>query len=388
MKIFIRIFIVATYFLAFQTACFWQVKINGNLPPNHHNKYIVDSKPLVSPKPTFFGPKPVNVIFMIGDGMGLSHITAGMFGNNNTLSLEGCSHVGLSKTYSASDLITDSAAGATALASGVKTYNGAVGLDANGQGKPTLLEAAELKGLSTGIITTCSATHATPACFYAHQPSRKMVYDIAADLLKLSHPVEVFIAGGQSHFDKRPDGLNLLPDLEKQGYTVKTNYTANFDSLKPPYIAFTAVNEPAKFTEGRTYLKSAVQQSLPQLAQNTKGFFLIVEGSQIDWAAHGNDTDNLIAEMIDFDHAIGAALNFANLNQQTLVVITADHETGGFAIDKGSVLNGPIKGGFVSTSHTGSMVPVFAYGPGAENFAGVYENTAIFSKIKAALELK
>ncbi|CAN5562636.1 alkaline phosphatase [soil metagenome] len=330
---------------------------------------------------------PRNVIFLIGDGMGLTQISAGMIRNNNYLNLERCQTVGLAKTSSSDNLVTDSAAGATALASGVKTYNGAIGVDPKEKPVPTLLEIASGNQITTGILATSSITHATPACFYAHQPSRKMNEEIAQDLV--NSEVDIFIGGGRDYFVNRKDGRNLINDLKNKSFNIFENIT-ELDRVENNKIGvFIADFEPVSFLEGREdFLPRATEKIIRLLNRKNNAFFLMVEGSQIDWKGHSNESEELISEMIDFDEAIGIALDFAEKDGETLVVVTADHETGGYAITGGDMETGAVEGKFITGSHTGVMVPVFAYGPGAHIFSGIYENTEIFHKIMEVWNLQ
>ena len=331
--------------------------------------------------------RPKNIILMIGDGMGLSQITAGMYANGNELELEKFPVIGLQKTYASDDLITDSAASATAFACGVKTYNGAIGVTPDKQPVSTILEEAEKNGLLTGLIATSTIVHATPASFIAHQPLRNMYEEIAADFLKTD--IDLFIGGGKKFFDEqRADGVSLIPTLIDKGYTVsslldKEVSDINFRSAKK-IAHFTANDAPVPAALGREYLTEASTKAASFLKRKkTNGFFLMIEGSQIDWGGHANDTKYIVTEMIDFNKTIGAILKFAKKDKETLLIITADHETGGFAINPDSRMDS-IAGAFTSDYHTGTMVPVFAYGPGAELFSGIYENTAIYHKMRAA----
>lgn len=322
---------------------------------------------------------PKNVIIMIGDGMGLTHITAGMIANGNKLHLERCSSVGLIKTYSSDNLITDSAAGATAFASGIKTYNGAIGVDDNQNPVETILEIAAKNNLSTALIASSSITHATPACFFSHQPSRTLDEAIAQDLV--NSDVDIFIGGGRDFFTYREDGNNLINDLKVKNFKIYENIESvpNEDQKVGVFIAG---KQPVSYLNGRRdFLPVATQKTLELLELKNTGFFLMVEGSQIDWFGHSNASDSLITEMIDFDNAIGKVLDYAEKDGETLVIITADHETGGYAIVGGDIATGLVEGKFNTGGHTGTMIPVFAYGPGSENFSGIYENTAIFHKI-------
>jgi len=332
--------------------------------------------------------KPRNIILMIGDGMGITQITAGLYSNNNALNLERCKVIGLHKPYASNKLITDSAAAATAFASGVKTYNGAIGVDADTMPVKTILEYAEERELATGLVATSTIVHATPASFIAHQPQRKMYEEIARDFLNTE--IDIFIGGGKKYFDRREDKEDLLSILELRGY--KVGHYAEGDLPKKldtdkNYAYLTSDSDPLTKAAGRDYLPHATQLAVDFLHTRKKGFFLMVEGSQIDWGGHANDSDYIIAEMLDFDKAIGHVLDYAEEDGETLVIITADHETGGYAINPGSEM-GDIKGAFTSDYHTADLVPVFAYGPGAEAFAGFYENTAIFDKMMKAFKWK
>lgn len=337
---------------------------------------------------TFFQP-PKNVVLMIGDGMGLTQITAGMYMNGNRLNLEEFTHVGLQKPHSARELITDSAAAATAIASGRKTYNGAISVDEKGEPVTTIMELAKAAGMRTGLVVTSTITHATPAGFYAHQPDRNMEEAIAIDLVAAG--VDFFVGGGKKYFDGRTDGRNLIDELWKKGYFVSDFSQSKFEEVKidpsRKFAFFSAAEKPSKAAGGRDYLPRAAGAAVETLATGAAhGFFLMVEGSQIDWGGHDNDSDYIVSEMIDFDKAIGAVLDFAKKDGQTLVIVTADHETGGYAINPGSTWD-TIRAGFTTKEHTASLVPVFAWGPGAKLFAGMYENTAIFGKISRALNL-
>lgn len=334
----------------------------------------------------YHGKKPRNIILLIGDGMGIGQITAGMYSNDNHLHLERCPVVGLIKTTSSDDLITDSAAGATAFATGKKTYNGAIGVDADTVPQPTILEIAKSQGLKTGLVATSEIIHATPASFIAHQYNRLMYEEIAADFLNTD--VDLLIGGGMKYFVKRRDKRNLLVEMKEDNYFIRNEQFPLRKLLVPPthkLAYFTADMKPDRKEKGRDYLPDAAEFATQFLSERSgnQGFFLMIEGSQIDWGGHANDEEWVISEMLDFNETIGRVLDFAQEDKHTLVIITADHETGGFAINRGSEM-GKLKTGFTTGGHTGNMVPVFAYGPGAELFAGVYDNTQIFYRMMMA----
>ena len=330
---------------------------------------------------------PKNIILMVGDGMGVAQIYAGLTANHGKLNLERCTTVGFHKNQASDKYVTDSAAGATAFACGQKSYNGAIGVDANGKSIPSILEMAERNGLATGLIATCSITHATPACFISHQASRSLDENIALDFLKTD--IDVFIGGGRKFFTQRNDGLNLTDSLKAKGYQIANSIAEVQHVTTGKLAAFLADEQQSKFSAGRgDELVKSTEAALKILKSNKKGMFMMIEGSQIDWGGHGNDTQYIIDEMIDFDNAIGKVLDFAKKDGNTLVIITADHETGGFSIIDGDMKTGKVEGKFTTGNHTGVMIPVFAYGPGAEQFSGIYENTDIFNKMMNAFQFK
>ena len=331
--------------------------------------------------------QPKNIILMIGDGMGVAQIYAGLTANHGHLNLEQFPVVGFHKNQASNSFVTDSAAGATALSCGVKTYNGAIGVGPDGEPLPTILEIAEEKGLATGMVATCSITHATPASFIAHQASRSQDEDIAMDFLATD--IDVFIGGGRKFFANRADGVNLIDSLEVRNYQIANSIQEVQQIKSGKLAAFLADEQQSRFSEGRgDELVRSTEVALNLLKTNKKGMFLMIEGSQIDWGGHSNNTQYIVEEMMDFDNAIGKALEFAKADGNTLVIITADHETGGFTINKGSTETGMVEGKFTTGSHTGVMIPVFAYGPGSEAFAGIYENNEIFHKMLKAYNFK
>lgn len=330
--------------------------------------------------------KPKNIIFMVGDGMGVSQIYAGLTANKGHLNLEQVKVIGFHRNQASDNYVTDSAAGATAFATGKQTYNGAIGLDSLKQPSVTLLELAEQKGLSTGLVTTCDITDATPSSFIAHQLKRSMHEEIAADFLKTD--VDVVIGGGRKFFEKRVDKRNLLDSLRKKNYQVLGDIQSMASVHQGKLVNLYADENPVKMSEGRgDALLKSTQKAIELVSTNKKGFFVLIEGSQIDWGGHANDAPYAIAEMIDFDSSIGWVLDFARKNKETLVVITADHETGGMALMGGNMKTGEVNAAFTTKGHTGQMIPVFAFGPGADDFSGIYHNYDLFTKMRLALRL-
>ena len=325
-----------------------------------------------------------NVILLIGDGMGLSQVSLYAQEAGTTV-FEEFPVVGFQKTHSSNNLITDSAASATAMASGVKTTNSAVGVDATGERVPSILELGKQRGYATGVIATASLTHATPGAFLAHQALRGMFYGIANDIAESN--TDLLIGGGRQYF-LTDDGTSPLDLLRERGYRIVAPTRRSFQNYAPapdrPLLYLTAPGEPATAGEGRSYLPAAVRLAGNFLsARSEQGFLLMAEGSQIDWALHKNDVDYFLEEMQDFEQSIAAALEFARRDGNTLVLVTADHETGGLALNKKR--RNSLDPSFTTKKHTAVMVPVFAYGPGSELFGGIYDNTEIFTKLTTAL---
>lgn len=328
---------------------------------------------------SYFNSKPKNIIFLIGDGMGVAQIYAGLTANHGALNITNMPITGFSKTHSATDYVTDSAAGGTALSTGQRTYNDALAVNTDTVPIPTILEISNQNGYATGLVSTSSITHATPASFIAHQKSRSLTEEIAADFLKTD--IDIFIGGGYKFFSERTDGRDLIKELEKKKYKVYRTIEDAKKNNKGKQAILTADDHNPLYPERGEMLPDATEKAIKVLSNNKKGFFLMVEGSMIDWGGHNNDTKFVVLEMLDFDRAVAKALEFTSSNKETLVVITADHETGGMAVEGGNFETGEVKANFTTGNHTAVMVPVFAYGAGAENFTGVYKNTDVFKKM-------
>lgn len=334
--------------------------------------------------------KATNIILMIGDGMGLTQVSAAAYSSNKPLAISSFPYVGFHKAHSADNLITDSAAGATAFACGLKTYNGAIGVNADTIACTSILAELESYQYATGMVATSTIVHATPASFIAHQPMRVQYEEIAADFLDTE--IDFFIGGGKKYFDRREkDERNLIEDLRAKNYFVSDYFTEELDEIfvspQQNFAYFTADKHPLPRAAGRDYLPFATRLAVSFLKRHSsKGFFLLIEGSQIDWGGHSNDAELVIGELLDFDDAIKEALRFAKKDGETLLIVTADHECGGMSINNSSV-QGDIQANFSTNGHTAALVPVYAFGPGAEKFSGIYDNTEIYHKMKEALQL-
>jgi alkaline phosphatase len=337
--------------------------------------------------------RPRNIVVMIGDGMGVAQVTAGHT-RKGQLELQKFQHLGLLLTHAyGADYITDSAAGATALSTGVATLNGMIGMGPDSLRRETVLERAKTKGKKTGLVTVCSITHATPASYVAHVLSRNMQLEIALQIAD-ERKADLYLGSGWGWFlpkergGKRTDGRDLLTEMQKGGFAVVLTDSAfqipqNRKSSK--LIGLFAEDHVGNAQTRTPKLAEMTSYALEALSGKS-GFFLLVEGSQIDWAGHDNQSDQIMAEMADFDDAIGVVLRYAERNPETLIIVTADHETGGYAIVGGSAKERTIQGGFLTDHHTGAMVPLFAMGPGAEKFAGIRPNGDVGSILLKMIE--
>ncbi|MCK5774592.1 MAG: alkaline phosphatase [Bacteroidales bacterium] len=323
-----------------------------------------------------------NVILMIGDGMGVSQVFAAMSANNDELYIQYAKHIGFQKTKCTDKFTTDSAASGTALATGSKTTYRTIGLDENGKEVKSILEIASENGKATALVACAKITHATPAAFIAHVPIRSQYEDIATFFI--SDELDVFIGGGLDDFNKREDAKSLIPQLEEKGFQVVTT-PESLNEIKSGKIAgLLATGHIDRYPTRGEFLVESTKKALEILSQDKEGFFMMVEGSQIDWACHDNDVGYVIREMLDFDRTVGEVLKFAEKDGHTLVIITGDHETGGMSVQNVDLEKGEVEARFTTGGHSSVMLPVFAYGPGADLFLGIYENTAIFDKMMTA----
>lgn len=332
-------------------------------------------------------PKVKNVIYLIGDGMGLAHITSTMIMQDyEPLNMERAEYVGLCKTYSKNSLVTDSAAAGTALSTGYKTKNGMIGMTPDSVAHPSIREKAEKAGLATGIIATYPVTNATPAAFVGHVPHRRMEDEIAT--YYITNEVDVVIGGGSRRFDQRADSVNLFNTLRDKGYTIAFDMEEIKDVTSGKVMALLNDDSMPTVEHGRdvNFLADATAKALEILTNNSRknkkeGFFLMVEGSQIDGWAHQHNFNGMVQEVKDLDAAAKVAFDYADKHPGTLVVVTADHETGGLTIVNSSrkfdITDHKVDFLWSTGGHNGGMVPLFAYGTGAEHFTGVFENTDI-----------
>lgn len=369
------------------------------------------------------GDEPVvkNVIYYIGDGMGLGAVSSLILSEEAETGFEQAPVIGLSETCSANNFVTDSPAGGTALATGVRTRNGYCGVDPDGNQLTSVLKQAQALGKRSAIVVNTTLTEATPAAFYASVTSRKMTYDIAKQFAESG--VDVAIGGGLDHFINRPDSVDLTATLIEKGYDVYLDWESVLKTGSDKFVGILplvdlhrreADNITAGAAEGQevclaaqlaaaendgpvthlseptVYLEKATAKALDVLSRKNKdGFFLMIESAIVDGYGHNNDTEGMIADMREFDCTLRQLVAYVNENPGTLLVVTADHETGGVAVDYNSYEVGgtsPVKLMFSTRGHSGTMVPVFAYGAGAESFAGVMKNCDIPKRIEALMK--
>lgn len=337
--------------------------------------------------------EPISIIFMIGDGMGLPQITTAFYFGEDTPNFQQFQHIGLIKTSSTSSTVTDSAAGATAFSTGEKTYNRAIGVSKDSIPQETILEHLQEKGYQTGLISLTSITHATPAAFYAHVKDRDMHEEIAEQFINAK--IDFVAGGGRKFFNSRTDGKNLFTKLLDNNYHLDTVQLSKTVSNKPNAYILADDELPAIIQGRKDFLNEATSMALDYFDKKKAPFFMMVEGSFIDWGGHAENAEMLITEVADFDKTLGTVLKYVENHPNTLLVVTADHETGGVSVGKfyetnkstGERKEIPEKVAvyFNHDQHTAELIPVFSKGKGAEIFQGIYENNMIYNKIFEAL---
>lgn len=324
-----------------------------------------------------------NVILMIGDGMGLEQASCAWICNRGALYLDQMPVVGLSRTYSANSLITDSAAGGTALAAGQKTDNYHVGVDPAGNELETLMDIARQAGKRTGVVTTCRLNDATPADFCCHDSDRDRAEDIVADYLESQ--VDVIAGGGLRFWRNRSDSRDIISEMGRKGYSTALTFDEFAAAESVPALAVLAdIELPVALERGDLY-RDMVAKTLDLLSADGNSFFAMLEGSCIDDWLHANRIDLAVEEALDFDRTIGDVLKWAAADGHTLVVVTADHATGSLTIQDGSIEEGRVEVNFASEGHNGIAVPYYVWGPGSGCFGGIYENAGLSDVIAGLL---
>ena len=316
-----------------------------------------------------------NVIVMIGDGMGLEQVSCAWVLNHGKLNLDNFPSIGLSRTYCTNHLITDSGAGGTALATGVKTAYSHVGTAADSTDLASILVKAQKLGKKTGVSVTCHFADATPCDYCCHNEYRYNQEDLIADYVECG--VDYLTGGGTDWFTEvnRTDGRNIIEEMEAAGYNVALNEEALMAASLPVIGILAPDNLPVAKERGDLF-RCNVARGLELLSEaaGDKGFVMMIEGSCIDDWLHENVLENAMEELLDFDRTIGDVLEWAAKDGHTLVVVVADHNTGAITLQDGDLEEGEIGVHFGSDSHNGIAVPVYAWGPGSDKFYGIREN--------------
>ncbi len=328
-------------------------------------------------------PQVRNIIFVVGDGMGVAQVYTSLVAQqgDNSVFLR-FPYTGFSRTYSHNRYTTDSGAGGSALMTGHKVENYHIALGPDSTHYPSFLTTAKrLFGKAAGFVVTSSVLDATPASTYAHVTNRKLFDSISMQMARCDF--EVMVGGNLNRFktENRHDGFAPLDTLQARGYAMAYN-TMDLMSLQGRRICgLLSPNDPPKAMDRGRWLTMGTMKAIETLNVSDNGFVLMVEGSQIDWACHANDSAYLLAELADFEDMLQNVLDFAQQDGHTLVVVTADHETGGLSLLGGSIAEGRSNLTWATGNHSGLMVPVFAFGPGAENFTGIMQNTDFYNKL-------
>lgn len=357
--------------------------------------------------------KPKNVIYLIGDGMGFGAVSSLLLAEEGQTGFEMSPVIGLNETQSANNYVTDSPAGGTALATGTRTCNGFLGVDPDTVQLTSVLKKAQAMGKKTGIVVNTTLTEATPGAFYAGVPSRSMGYKIAEQFCESN--VDVAIGAGLSVFINRPDSVDLTATLINKGYNVYLDWKSVLNTQSEKFVGILEMSDvhrrnkssnteakaaegdavclaaklaadagnldTTRFSEPTVYLEKASVKALEQLSKNApEGFFLMIESAIIDGYGHNNDSEGMVEEMKEFNGLLKALVAYVNAHPETLLVVTADHETGGTGVGYKSYPVGgtsPVTLTFSTKGHTGTVVPIFAYGAGAEKFQGIFKNREI-----------
>ena len=368
-------------------------------------------------------PRVKNVIYLIGDGMGFGSVSALLLSQNEKTGFEYAPVIGLSETCSANNHVTDSPAGGTALATGTRTCNGYLGVDPEGKQLTSILRKAQTMGKRTGIVVNTVLTEATPAAFYGGVKSRSESLRLAEQFVESG--VDVAIGSGLSVFVGRPDSVDLTAELINRGYDVYLDWGATARSTADRFVSILPMsdvhrrNKSSNKTAGAAdgaevclaaklaadngeeptsadpteYLTRAVEKALGTLERTAdrNGYFLMIESAIIDGYGHNNDSEGMVEEMREFDRTLQMLVKYVESHPETLLVVTADHETGGTGVSYRSHEVGeekPIILSFSTKGHTGTVVPIFAYGAGAEEFGVIMKNTELPKIIERLMQGK
>lgn len=366
--------------------------------------------------------KPKNVIYLIGDGMGFGAVSSLLLSEEGVTGFEMAPVIGLNETCSANNYVTDSPAGGTALATGTRTCNGFLGVGPDSVQLESILKKAQKMGKKTGIVVNTTLTEATPGAFYAGVTSRKESYKIAEQFTESG--VDVAIGAGLSAFINRPDSVDMTAVLIEKGYDVYLDWKSVLDTESEKFVGILDMGDvhrrnksrnttasaaegaevclaaklaasegkvdTTRFSEPTEYLHKACNKALSVLEKDApNGFFLMIESAIIDGYGHNNDSEGMIEEMKEFDQTLKTLIAYVNKHPNTLLVVTADHETGGTGVTyKSHAINQPegLHLNFSTKGHTGTVVPIFAYGAGATKFSGIFQNRELPEMIEELIK--
>ena len=329
-----------------------------------------------------------NVILFIGDGMAVAQWQTGMIANKAPLNINKMKTIGLMTTNAANKFAGDGPSNGTALATGVQSLGGFIALDKDSMPLKSIIDYADEAGIASGVVAASTLAEGSIAPFVAHAKNRMQTDKITAAYLEHSH-LDVFISGGQKIFVERKDNRDIMGELQKKGYQVVTSIDSIRNIKSGKLAGFTAYESNPGINEGRgNMLPDAVQTALNILSSNAKkGLFLVVQDTYIDKDSHFEKGDLVGMETIDFDKAIGNALDYADRNKNTVVIVVGGPEASGMSLPDANPKEGSVNAKWTEHGmiHTGVMVPIFAYGVDAQQFQGIQDNTDIFFKIKKIL---
>lgn len=324
------------------------------------------------------GATPKNIILLVGDGMGAGQVTAARWIRGEKLQLLRMPVVSFMTTYCADEAVTDSAAAASAFATGMKTNYRALSVDADGNPRRTVLEAAHDAGKATGLVTTSDFWDATPAAFASHAKERyKDAPSIARQMV--SSGADIVIGGGIDDLGKKE--LPTLEDLRKSDRAVALT-RAELEATKAARVLGVFKTQPNDTEDPDVPLAVLAKWAIEKLSDDPDGFFLMIENEGIDSSSHNNNSRDLAKALQQYDDAVGVALDFAAARGDTLVIAVGDHETGGLRIFQGRDLK-KWRPEWATVEHSGTSIPLFAYGPGSESLTGYIDNTDVGRKLLA-----
>ncbi|NQD72049.1 alkaline phosphatase [Sphingobacterium shayense] len=324
-----------------------------------------------------------NVILLIGDGMGMGHVQAVISANRGQANMSKMKHIGFSFTSSFSPGNTDSGAGGSAIATGQKTLNEHLSVDTNGNPLPRIPSIIRPWGVHTGIVSTGDLSDATPAAFYTSNKDRNASEAISNSLI-YNKDTDILVGGKPSAYNDSKKWNQFAAALRGNEFDLPVSKQEFLASKSERLIYFLpdSLTRPVKDGRG-PILSEILVATIDKLKHRDQGFFIMAEGAQIDWGGHARDLEYTLTETQDFDQAVGEALRFADHDGNTLVIVVADHETGALSLLDTDWKSGFVHGNFASNDHSSMAVPVFTYGPGAQNFTGFFQNTYIFDRIVA-----